>query len=267
MDSGSDATPTTDTPAAAAVTDQESSPSGEQVTAGADVVDAKVESESIGIVSAAAPITAAPLTDSPADTPAPDPVPNQSTSLPSDTGAATGDMEVDAGTTTAATAAASEPVTAASESQPAAAPVPGSAAVVTDMDVDSGAAPTVQSEAVPSSEQQSQSQQAASGDATTRSSSQPQTQTSQSGKSAVVSSQSSQVAADRRLKVDSMPTRQYLDQTVVPILLQGLSFIAKSRPEDPIAVLAKYLMDHKSEHEPAVSATNLDAAPVNGSSS
>ena len=55
-------------------------------------------------------------------------------------------------------------------------------------------------------------------------------------------------AADRRLKVESMPTRQYLDQTVVPVLLKGLSVIAKSRPEDPIGELAKFLMEHKSEH-------------------
>lgn len=35
----------------------------------------------------------------------------------------------------------------------------------------------------------------------------------------------------KKTKVDlqSLPTRQYLDQTVVPILLQGLSLLAKER--------------------------------------
>lgn len=48
----------------------------------------------------------------------------------------------------------------------------------------------------------------------------------------------------------ALPTRQYLDQTVVPILLAGLSWLAKTRPEDPVEELSKYLIDHKSEYEP-----------------
>lgn len=55
----------------------------------------------------------------------------------------------------------------------------------------------------------------------------------------------------KRQRVDyaTLPTRQYLDQTVVPILLQGLSSLAKTRPEDPMKYLANYLLEHKSEHE------------------
>ena len=76
----------------------------------------------------------------------------------------------------------------------------------------------------------------------------------------------------KRLKQDlaNLPTRQYLDQTVVPILLQGLASLARERPRDPIEYLAVglsfclllilllfivfllaqgYLMRHKREYE------------------
>lgn len=57
------------------------------------------------------------------------------------------------------------------------------------------------------------------------------------------------VAKKPRVDLGGLPTRQYLDQTVVPILLQGLSWLAKTRPEDPITELSKYLIEHKAEHE------------------
>ena len=63
----------------------------------------------------------------------------------------------------------------------------------------------------------------------------------------------------------SLPTRQYLDQTVVPILLQvtrklidklidnlvfqGLASLARERPRDPIEYLAGYLLRHKREYD------------------
>lgn len=55
----------------------------------------------------------------------------------------------------------------------------------------------------------------------------------------------------KRVKMDvkSLPTRQYLDQTVVPILLEGLAQLAKDRPSDPIDYLVAYLQKHKHEYE------------------
>ena len=49
-----------------------------------------------------------------------------------------------------------------------------------------------------------------------------------------------QDTAAKKLKQDltNLPTRQYLDQTVVPILLQGLASLARERPRDPIEYLA-----------------------------
>jgi len=55
----------------------------------------------------------------------------------------------------------------------------------------------------------------------------------------------------KKPKVDltSVPTRQYLDTTVVPILLQGLSALAKERPAKPISFLANFLLDKASEYD------------------
>lgn len=66
--------------------------------------------------------------------------------------------------------------------------------------------------------------------------------------------------SNKKPKVDlqNLATRQYLDQTVVPILLQGLSSLAKTRPEDPIKYLANYLLEHKQDYE-----TGQDGA-ING---
>ncbi|GBO98578.1 Protein dpy-30 homolog [Eumeta japonica] len=52
-----------------------------------------------------------------------------------------------------------------------------------------------------------------------------------------------------RIELNALPTRQYLDQTVVPILLQGLSALAKERPPDPISYLAAYLLKNKNTFE------------------
>lgn len=42
--------------------------------------------------------------------------------------------------------------------------------------------------------------------------------------------------------LQALPIRAYLDQTVVPVLLQGLSELAKERPANPIEWLGQYLL-------------------------
>uniref|UniRef100_A0A0K0DHB8 Dosage compensation protein dpy-30 n=1 Tax=Angiostrongylus cantonensis TaxID=6313 RepID=A0A0K0DHB8_ANGCA len=49
----------------------------------------------------------------------------------------------------------------------------------------------------------------------------------------------------------SIPTRQYLDQTVVPILLQALGALAKERPESPIDFLINFLIKEKERYQPS----------------
>lgn len=53
----------------------------------------------------------------------------------------------------------------------------------------------------------------------------------------------------KRNDLASLPTKQYLDQTVAPILLQGLQTLAKERPQDPVSYLAAYLLKHKTQCE------------------
>lgn len=52
-----------------------------------------------------------------------------------------------------------------------------------------------------------------------------------------------------RVDLSSLPTRQYLDQTVVPILMSALSYLAKERPPEPITALAEYLVKNKTSYE------------------
>lgn len=47
--------------------------------------------------------------------------------------------------------------------------------------------------------------------------------------------------------VHQMSVRQYLDTTVVPLLLQGMSELVQQRPSDPIEWLAQYLLQNKGK--------------------
>jgi len=60
-----------------------------------------------------------------------------------------------------------------------------------------------------------------------------------------------EAACAKRTKVDlqSLATRAYLDQTVVPILLQGMAVLAKERPPNPIEYLAAFLLKNKGQFE------------------
>merc|ERR1711860_366262 len=45
----------------------------------------------------------------------------------------------------------------------------------------------------------------------------------------------------------ALPTRQYLDKTVVPILLDVLAILAKERPSDPVGFLIESLQKRKQD--------------------
>ena len=48
--------------------------------------------------------------------------------------------------------------------------------------------------------------------------------------------------------VNSLPDRAYLDQTVIPIVLKGLSILAKERPENPVKYLGEFLINHANDN-------------------
>lgn len=66
----------------------------------------------------------------------------------------------------------------------------------------------------------------------------------------IIESESAELA-NKKPKVDlqGLPVRAYLDQTIVPILLQGMSVLAKERPPNPIEYLATYLLKNKDKFD------------------
>lgn len=66
----------------------------------------------------------------------------------------------------------------------------------------------------------------------------------------------------KRNDLSNIPTKQYIDQTVAPLLVEGLKSLAKERPPDPIVFLADYLLKNKTNNgekipeEPAESEQN-----------
>lgn len=58
-----------------------------------------------------------------------------------------------------------------------------------------------------------------------------------------------EVKQDNKDNKDKLPIRAYLDQTVVPILLQGLAETAKERPKNPIEFLGNYLLKNANENK------------------
>jgi protein dpy-30 len=44
------------------------------------------------------------------------------------------------------------------------------------------------------------------------------------------------------MAVKGLPVRQYMDQTVVPVLREGLRALNDARPHDPLQFLADYLL-------------------------
>ena len=64
-----------------------------------------------------------------------------------------------------------------------------------------------------------------------------------SSKEADLKGQADQAKDSKELQ--NLPVRAYLDETVVPLLLQGMSALVKERPEDPIEWLAMYMLKNK----------------------
>jgi protein dpy-30 len=54
--------------------------------------------------------------------------------------------------------------------------------------------------------------------------------------------------AQEKLNLQALPIRAYLDQTVVPLLLDGMSALVKERPPNPVEWLATYLLKHNPQN-------------------
>lgn len=100
-------------------------------------------------------------------------------------------------------------------------PTPATAEAPAPMETENAAAPAQQAESAPPSEPAQNQPEAASGEKDT--------------------------AKPVKPEVQALPTRAYLDQTVVPILLSALTVLAKERPPNPIEYLSSYLLKNKDE--------------------
>ncbi|KAH7723718.1 Protein DPY-30 [Aphelenchoides avenae] len=63
----------------------------------------------------------------------------------------------------------------------------------------------------------------------------------------------------------SVPTRQYLDETVVPIVQHALVALNKERPAEPIDFLANYLLREKGRFEAMAKKNDGSKKPGDGS--
>ena len=52
---------------------------------------------------------------------------------------------------------------------------------------------------------------------------------------------------DQASEIKQLPIKAYLDQQVMPLLLQALTKVSKEKPEDPIDFIAKYMLANNPE--------------------
>ena len=63
----------------------------------------------------------------------------------------------------------------------------------------------------------------------------------------VADAQHAAEAVQNKMHLQALPIRAYLDQTVVPILLEGMSALVKERPPNPVEWLAAYLLKNNPQ--------------------
>ncbi|KAK3251851.1 hypothetical protein CYMTET_38825 [Cymbomonas tetramitiformis] len=61
------------------------------------------------------------------------------------------------------------------------------------------------------------------------------------------SAEKAAMAVANKLNMQALPIRQYLESTVVPVMLQGLQALVKERPNNPVEFLAGYLLKNNPQ--------------------
>ncbi|GLC61486.1 hypothetical protein PLESTB_001761800 [Pleodorina starrii] len=64
---------------------------------------------------------------------------------------------------------------------------------------------------------------------------------------AVKAAEKAAVGVHKKINLAAVPIRQYLEATVVPVLMQGMQALCKERPDNPVEFLAYYLLSHNPQ--------------------
>ena len=51
------------------------------------------------------------------------------------------------------------------------------------------------------------------------------------------------------LSLNALPTKMYLDQTVVPTVMMALQEVCEARPENPLEFVAYYILKHNPNRQ------------------
>ena len=51
------------------------------------------------------------------------------------------------------------------------------------------------------------------------------------------------------LHTNSLPTKMYLDNTIVPVTMQALQEVCEARPDNPLEFIAYYILKHNPERK------------------
>ena len=60
------------------------------------------------------------------------------------------------------------------------------------------------------------------------------------------------------IHVNALPTKMYLEATVVPTVMRALTEVCEARPENPLEFVAYYLLKHNPDKQEA----NTEGAPI-----
>ena len=58
-----------------------------------------------------------------------------------------------------------------------------------------------------------------------------------------------------KVNVNALPTKAYLEATIVPTVMRALHEVAHARPDNPLEFVAYYILKHNPSRKEAVSST------------